>query len=103
MGKASHFFSESVGFGTRAKLVINALMATMMAAFGESLVLAENVGLDPMKIIEVIGQGAIQVMNGNSKYSSHRVFSCLTYLSPCYTEPHVCVERSQDDSKRSLS
>lgn len=75
MGKASHFFSENVGVGTRAKLVINALMATMMAAFGESLMLAENVGLDPMKIIEVIGQGAIQVTNMTSifltSYLSH--------------------------------
>ena len=61
MGKASHFFSESVGVATRAKLVINSLMATMMAAYGESLALAQNVGLDPMKIIEVIGQGAVQV------------------------------------------
>lgn len=59
MGKASHFFSEEVGFGTRAKLVVNGLMGTMVAAFGEGLALAENVGLDPSKMIEVIGQGAI--------------------------------------------
>ena len=61
MGKASHFFSKQVRYGTRAKLVVNSLMGTMVAAFGESLALAENVGLDPMKMIEVIGQGAIQV------------------------------------------
>lgn len=60
MGKASHFFSDEVGFGTRAKLVVNSLMGTMMAAYGESLCLAENVGLDPLKMVEVIGQGAIQ-------------------------------------------
>jgi len=60
MGKASHFFSEEVGFGTRAKLVVNSLMGTMVAAFGEGIALAENVGLDPTKMIEVIGQGAIQ-------------------------------------------
>lgn len=60
MGKASHFFSETVGFGTRAKLVVNSLMGTMVAAFGEALALAENTGLDPTKMIEVIGQGAIQ-------------------------------------------
>ena len=59
MGKASHFFSEEVGFGTRAKLVVNGLMGTMVAALGEGLALAENVGLDPSKMIEVIGQGAI--------------------------------------------
>lgn len=61
MGKASHFFSETVGFGTRAKLVVNSLMGTMVAAFGEAIALAENTGLDPTKMIEVIGQGAIQV------------------------------------------
>lgn len=60
MGKASHFFSAEVGFGTRAKLVVNSLMGTMVAAFGEGLALSENVGLDPLKMIEVIGQGAIQ-------------------------------------------
>jgi len=60
MGKASHFFSTEVGYGTRAKLVINSLMGTMVAAVGEGLALSESVGLDPTKMIEVIGQGAIQ-------------------------------------------
>ena len=60
MGKASHFFSAEVGFGTRAKLVVNSLMGTMLAAFGEGLALSESVGLDASKMIEVIGQGAIQ-------------------------------------------
>mmetsp|Transcript_42663 Transcript_42663/g.103187 ORF Transcript_42663/g.103187 Transcript_42663/m.103187 type:complete len:362 (-) Transcript_42663:113-1198(-) len=60
MGKASHFFGETVGFGTRAKLVVNSLMGTMLAAFGEGIALSESVGLDPSKMIEVIGQGAIQ-------------------------------------------
>lgn len=61
MGKASHYFSETVGYGTRAKLVVNSLMGTMVAAFGEAIALAENTGLDPLKMIEVIGQGAIAV------------------------------------------
>mmetsp|Transcript_2067 Transcript_2067/g.4341 ORF Transcript_2067/g.4341 Transcript_2067/m.4341 type:complete len:316 (-) Transcript_2067:158-1105(-) len=60
MGKASHFFGTEVGAGTRAKLVVNSLMGTMLAAFGEGLALSESVGLDPNKMIEVIGQGAIQ-------------------------------------------
>ena len=59
MGKASHFFSEEVGFGTRAKLVVNSLMGTMMAAFAEGLALSDAVGLDQSKMIEVISQGAI--------------------------------------------
>jgi 3-hydroxyisobutyrate dehydrogenase-like beta-hydroxyacid dehydrogenase len=60
MGKASHYFSEEIGYGTRAKLVVNSLMGTMVAAFGESLALSESVGLDPTTMIEVISQGAIQ-------------------------------------------
>ena len=60
MGKASHFFSEEVGYGTRAKLVVNSLMGTMMAAYAEGLALSDAVGLDQSKMIEVIGQGAIQ-------------------------------------------
>lgn len=59
MGKASHFFDSSVGYGTRAKLVVNSLMGTMLAAYGESLALSESVGLDPNTMIEVMGQGAI--------------------------------------------
>jgi 3-hydroxyisobutyrate dehydrogenase-like beta-hydroxyacid dehydrogenase len=59
MGKASHYFGPEVGAGTRAKLVVNSLMGTMLAAFGEGLALAQAVGLDPGKMIEVIGQGAI--------------------------------------------
>jgi 3-hydroxyisobutyrate dehydrogenase-like beta-hydroxyacid dehydrogenase len=60
MGKASHFFETEVGYGTRAKLVVNSLMGTMLAAFGEGLALSESMGLDPTTMIEVIGQGAIQ-------------------------------------------
>jgi 3-hydroxyisobutyrate dehydrogenase-like beta-hydroxyacid dehydrogenase len=60
MGKASHFFGTDVGAGTRAKLIVNSLMGTMLAALGEGLALSESVGLDPTKMLEVIGQGAIQ-------------------------------------------
>ena len=59
MGKATHFFGPDVGRGTRAKLVVNSLMGTMMAAFGESLALSESVGLDGNKMLEVFSQGAI--------------------------------------------
>jgi 3-hydroxyisobutyrate dehydrogenase-like beta-hydroxyacid dehydrogenase len=45
MGKASHFFGTQVGAGTRAKLVVNSLMGTMVAAFGEALCLAESVSV----------------------------------------------------------
>lgn len=67
MGKASHFFKKEVGYGTRAKLVVNSLMGTMLAAFGEGLALSEGMGLDPKTMIEVIGQGAIQTPMFNLK------------------------------------
>ena len=51
MGKASHFFGTSVGGGTRAKLVVNSLMGTMLAAFGEGLALAESVGITRQTVI----------------------------------------------------
>jgi len=41
-------------------LVVNSLMGTMVAAFGEAIALSESVGLDASKMIEIIGQGAIQ-------------------------------------------
>lgn len=63
MGKATHYFGEVVGYGTRAKLVVNSLMGTMMAAFGESLAFAESVDLDPSKMLEVFSQGVCQVRN----------------------------------------
>lgn len=59
MGKASHFFGIEVGGGTRAKLVVNSLMGTMVAAFGEGLALSQAVGLDPDVMIQVISQGAV--------------------------------------------
>lgn len=59
MGKASHYFSSEIGAGTRAKLVVNSLMGTMLAALGEGLALSESVGLDATKILEVISQGAV--------------------------------------------
>jgi len=59
MGKSNHFLSEQVGYGTRAKLVVNSLMGTMVAAYSESLTLTEKVGLDPSTMIQIISEGAI--------------------------------------------
>ena len=39
--------------------VVNSIMGTMLAAFGEGLALAQSVGLDGSKMVEVTGQGAI--------------------------------------------
>ena len=69
MGKSTHYFGKDVGGGTRAKLVVNSLMGTMMVAFSESLTLAESVGLDGNKMLEVISQGAIATPMYNLKGS----------------------------------
>ena len=58
MGKA-HFFLGEVGAGSKMKLVLNAIMGSMMASFAEGLVLAEKADLDQEKVLEVISLGAI--------------------------------------------
>lgn len=45
MGKASFFLGE-VGAGANMKLVVNAVMGTMMAAFAEGLSLADRVSAE---------------------------------------------------------
>ena len=62
MGKATHYFGKDVGGGTRAKLVVNSLMGTMMVAFSESLALAESVGLDGNKMLEVIRKVRVSIL-----------------------------------------
>ena len=57
MGKASHFLGP-VGTGTQAKLVVNSVMGTMLAAFSEGIHLAETVGIPGSKMVEIFGQGA---------------------------------------------
>jgi 3-hydroxyisobutyrate dehydrogenase-like beta-hydroxyacid dehydrogenase len=59
MGKASHFLNTKVGAGTRAKLVVNSLMGTMLAALAEGLVLGDKLGLNASTLLEIISQGAI--------------------------------------------
>lgn len=45
MGKAKFYLGE-VGAGANMKLVVNAVMGTMMAAFAEGMSLADQVCLD---------------------------------------------------------
>jgi len=52
MGKASHFLGP-VGQGTRAKLVVNGVMGTMLAAYSEGIHLAQECGLDGATMVEV--------------------------------------------------
>merc|ERR1711988_1251003 len=59
MGKAHFFFGTSVGAGTSMKLVVNKIMAEMMASLAEGMVLTEAVGLDGNKLVEVLSLGAM--------------------------------------------
>jgi len=58
MGKKS-FYLGGTGSGARMKLVINMIMGTMMAAFGEGLTLGEKAGLNMHDILDVLDQGAV--------------------------------------------
>lgn len=58
MGKAKFFFGE-VGKGTRMKLVVNMVMGSMMAAFGEGISLADASGLDPTQLLQVLDLGVM--------------------------------------------
>mgnify|MGYP005845590213 CR=1 FL=1 len=58
MGKRSFFLGE-VGNGARMKLVINQIMAAMMAALSEGLSLGQKAGLAGEDILEVLAAGAL--------------------------------------------
>ncbi|CAN8076453.1 unnamed protein product [Agarophyton chilense] len=58
MGKKA-FFLGTVGNGTKMKLVVNTLMATMLAALGEGIVLAESLELSVPDMLEVLSLGAM--------------------------------------------
>lgn len=59
MGKAKFYLGE-VGQGAKMKLVVNMVMGSVMASLAEGLSLGEGTGLDPTKILEVLGLGSIQ-------------------------------------------
>lgn len=58
MGKKSFYLGE-VGRAAQMKLVINMIMGTMMAGFGEGLALGDKLGLDMTDILRVLAEGAI--------------------------------------------
>ncbi|XP_057953389.1 glyoxylate/succinic semialdehyde reductase 1 [Malania oleifera] len=58
MGKKS-FFLGQVGNGAKMKLVVNMIMGSMMNAFSEGLVLADQSGLNPLTLLDVLDLGAI--------------------------------------------
>lgn len=59
MGKASYLIGNTVGSGTKMKLVANMIMGTMLTSLGEGLCLCDNAGIDQDTLIEVLGLGAM--------------------------------------------
>jgi 3-hydroxyisobutyrate dehydrogenase-like beta-hydroxyacid dehydrogenase len=59
MGKRSFFLGDSVGKGTRMKLVVNKMMVEMMATLSEGIATANHAGLSAADLIDVIGEGAM--------------------------------------------
>jgi len=59
IGKASYFLGDT-GAGARMKLIVNMIMGSMMAAFGEGMALAGRNGLDLSTLLEVLDSGAMQ-------------------------------------------
>ncbi len=58
LGKKRLFLGE-VGQGARMKLVVNAIMGSMLAALGEGLALGLKGGLDGTEILDVLDAGAM--------------------------------------------
>jgi 3-hydroxyisobutyrate dehydrogenase-like beta-hydroxyacid dehydrogenase len=57
MGRGSHIFG-AVGQGAAAKAVNNMLCGTLIAAFAEAVVLAEQLGVDQTQMIDFMAAGA---------------------------------------------
>jgi len=58
MGKASFFFGPA-GSGAKMKLVVNMIMGSMMAAFGEGISLCDRAGLDCEQLLQVLDLGVM--------------------------------------------
>lgn len=58
MGKASFLFGD-VGQGSRVKLIVNMIMGTMLASFGEGMALCEAAEIPMDKLLEVLDLGVM--------------------------------------------
>jgi 3-hydroxyisobutyrate dehydrogenase len=59
IGARTVWVSERPGDGTRLKLVANSWVATMVAAAGQSIALAEGLGLDPRAFLDMMEGSAV--------------------------------------------
>ncbi len=58
MGKANFYLGE-VGQGSKMKLAVNMVMGSMMAAFGEGMLLCESARIDREQFLQVLDLGAM--------------------------------------------
>ena len=59
VGSRTVWLGEEVGKGSRMKMVVNAWLLDMVAALGETIGLAETLGLDPTDFLAVIEGGPL--------------------------------------------
>ena len=59
MGKATFYFGEEVGKGTKMKIVVNMIMGVQLNALAEGIALCEACGIEAGKLIEVLELGAM--------------------------------------------
>lgn len=59
VGGRTMWLGEEVGKGSSMKMVVNAWLLDLVAALGETIGMAEALGLDPTDFLEVIGGGPL--------------------------------------------
>jgi len=78
MGKSNYFVGE-VGSATKMKLVVNSIMANMLASLAEGMKLSAAVDLDLNTLLQVISDGAMNNPMFNVKGPVYQPFSLVPY------------------------
>ena len=96
MGKATHYFGEAVGGGSKMKLCVNMTMGIQCAAVAEGAALCAAAGLEPAKFVEVLSQGAMAsltlrcapaLFHGGDDDDDDALTSTPPYFSPSSPSP----------------
>ena len=59
MGKSTHFLGPDPASSAKMKLVVNSMMANMLACLSEGMHLSKHVGLPPSALLAILSEGAI--------------------------------------------
>jgi 3-hydroxyisobutyrate dehydrogenase-like beta-hydroxyacid dehydrogenase len=59
MGKSTHFLGPDPAGAANMKLVVNSMMANMLACLSEGMHLTKHVGLSPTALLAIVSEGAI--------------------------------------------